>query len=165
METDFKSTGRPKMLSEDMEKLVRGTFPDLTTERSVNNRVHAFEAFCQLCNDDRFEWLTQTKGQVPRWGILTELGRLYLDGFIDDDDLKRLAESICEQQPKTRDCARVLKQQRLGRHQQFHALILSETVSKTIAEYYHAAGRELTPEGLDTILANVRHMLFDTDDD
>jgi len=106
MENFSKKRGRPRKIPAEVLALHREVWPELTTERSLNNRNYACLAFAALGSGEerKYAYLVSLDGRRLRWTILTALGRLE-----DEDAIRVLAEHICEEQMKTQDALRFIR--------------------------------------------------------
>ncbi len=154
---------RPTEFSPEYLARLRGGFPELK-RRALLDRAYAIEVWSFLAPDaktNRFDWLTDmsgARGGHPRFRIITELGRLYRHGYIDEAEVEKLATDICEHQPRTADCVVWLQSMR-ETAPKFNAITISATVAKTIEDYYRRCNAELTPDRIEVLLDNVRYFL------
>lgn len=98
------------------------------SHRHVINMGYHGRAFKALQDDPRFEWLWW--GGRLRKTILAELGRVG-----DEDDIRALALTLCEQKPRTTDAIVRIRQWRLGRQEAGTADQLGDELCRAIDGY------------------------------
>jgi hypothetical protein len=89
--------GRPRLLNCDMEAILKSSFSENKTHRSLQNKFYLLRSFRLIKSDPALGWLYQ-EGESIRATILSELGRIDRD-----EDLLTLARELCALKPKTRD--------------------------------------------------------------
>lgn len=117
-----KRRGRPTVLPRWFEK---GAYPHIHTERQHQAQWYAHEAVDAL-------GLLPGKGARPNWlvdwdaadhgkmgsykvSVLEQLGRLVVDGY-NLDDIRKLADQLCEHEPTTKDAVEWLRSVRRRAH-------------------------------------------------
>ena len=116
-EAASKKRGRPRLMDDEQEAILRGLFGDeVHTTRGLHNVFYRQMAFQFLGKHDEFKWLCDSeameRGDLDCWkpSILVELGRIE-----DVQEMFNIATEICELKPKTKAAILIVRGLRLGR--------------------------------------------------
>jgi hypothetical protein len=96
--------GRPKVFDSSQTAMVQQIYPDLKTNRSLQNRMYMVRAMNLLRDSSDCKWLLDRENHVIRQTILAELGRID-----QDEDLLTMARKVCELRPKARDAILIIR--------------------------------------------------------
>jgi hypothetical protein len=119
-----------------------GVYTDIATERGKQNRDNALTASGLLSahpNPEAIRWLYDAPAhragtKKMRFGILTELGRIYRQNG-DDQQIFDLATLLSNRQPKTRDAVTMLRRYRVRRQRPGSAIDLTKRIGGVIDAY------------------------------
>lgn len=93
--------GRPKRYAQ-LEHGLRVIYPELQTQRSINNMVYYTHAFGLLIKSNEYSYLVDAEKQlVKRATIMTELGRVAMRYSNGDELALELARDICRHKLNT----------------------------------------------------------------
>ena len=109
-EEEFSETrkrGRPPIMDDTMEQILREEFPTLASRRALCERQYMLHAVNALGDAPEFAWLIS--GDVRRKSILSELGRLR-----DPEHIRQVAARLCETKPTARRAIAFIRHERLG---------------------------------------------------
>jgi hypothetical protein len=116
-EAASKKRGRPRLMSTEYEKMLRGLFGhEVRTQRGLHNVYYRQRALSVLGQYNEFKWLCDPekmeRGDLDCWkpSILVELGRIE-----DIQEMLNIATEICELKPKTKAAILMVRGLRLGR--------------------------------------------------
>lgn len=107
--------GRPSVITEEEDTLLRGMYPEVRTRRGRLNLHYRHRAIYYLSQNSQFSWLCDAEkmenGELGAWQpiILTELGRIE-----DVEKMMIVALVICHIKPRAKDGAIIVKRVRLG---------------------------------------------------
>jgi hypothetical protein len=105
LENFSKKRGRPRVIPEELMESLRGQWPDLTSDRSLNNLYHVLTASRALKADpEKYTYLFDRASGRLRKTILAELGR-----FEEPEVIRELADEICETRMKTAEAVEGLR--------------------------------------------------------
>ena len=112
-----RGRGRPRAWSDAARAGMRAFFPEIKSERGLNDLCYRNLAVGLLLDDPRFAWVcdgpAMTRGEPHAWrpGILVELGRL-----LDAETIRAGALRVCEVKPRTtREAVAMIRRFRLRR--------------------------------------------------
>jgi hypothetical protein len=110
--------GRPRKVPETWLASMRDLFPDLTTERSLNNKWHLTQAFRALgrSQEECYQYLIDRgERERMRTTILTALGRLGDQCESEREAevwIRETADHICRERMKTSDALEHIRDMR-----------------------------------------------------
>lgn len=135
-EASKKRRGRPRAFTPQWLKILRDMFPDITTERGMQERAYQLQAHTVLKSDPTCRWLIDEEGisagkpNSYRPSILAALGRIE-----DEDDMRAIARRICELKPNTKAAAAIVRQYRTGKASPASIESLTSILITTIDKY------------------------------
>lgn len=132
--------GRPAVMDAETEALFicSGLFSKDSPRRSKMNVYYRQRAVSVLGGCD-YKWLVDERMIMlegdKHWKptILTELGRIE-----DEDDMRAVAERLCEMKPTTRDAVLMVRSLRTGGLPAGDTLQLANEIIQTINRYLHS---------------------------
>lgn len=142
--------GRPRLMRGEYLQTSRAMWPELGTERALQDRHFALGAINALGGvvDERLtRWPYFFPGRERfRWSLLAELGRL-----LDSETIIEAATVLNAERPNVKDAVRRLRAFRTGRKPTGDAKALQKILTSAIATYLDATscGWETALEALD----------------
>jgi hypothetical protein len=120
-----RKPGRPPTYPADL----RERFPHLT-QRGRQNRANAARALRVLGDAPGCEWLLGADGGRPRFTVLAELGRVE-----DDGQLREFALRVCQDKPRSKDAAALVRGWRLGGRPVAYPQVLIGAIIGAVNDY------------------------------
>ena len=124
--------GRPKEHAL-LEHGIRVIYPDLKTQRSVNNKIYYTHTFGLLIKSNEFGYLVDTEKQiVKRCTIMTALGRVAMKYSNGDELALELAKNICKHKLNTQEAINYINRRRKANGEKFGKNRVEGTFKKVV---------------------------------
>jgi hypothetical protein len=148
--------GRPRKFSLESVRHWKSAFPEINTERGLQDLIYVARAQKLLRNNPAYKWIVDpipaTLGQRKAFKktILSALGRID-----DDDGLREAAKAICEVKPTTKRAVMMIRHWR-GKESPGDAISLTNIIINVVGDY--------TDRHPETALQQIRGALANADD-
>jgi hypothetical protein len=150
--------GRPRQHSKIRIDTLRALWPELRTERSLQNRAYALDAW-EILDRDEFRYIVPTRetceAQGIPWVMLEKLGRVGCE-----DTIRALASEICQRKLTTREAVSYIRLATGGEKPQGDQLDLTMALARTLQDY--EATHDVSDELVALCLVNIAGHLEDS---